>query len=76
MKTIVILCLFLGMFLIMQGVFDQKLLAAQNQKQVEYKFVPRTYYEEQLDNNGIYDKVATLFNQDEPWYNKAVGSKI
>ena len=42
MKSLVILVLFVGMFLIVQGVFDGKLKAAQENKQIEYKFIPRT----------------------------------
>jgi hypothetical protein len=70
MKSLVILTLFIGLFFVMQGVYEQKLAYAEANKKIEYKFVPRTYYEEQLDNSGFYDKVSPLFNSGTPWVGK------
>ena len=78
MKTIVIFVLFVGMFLIIQGVYDEKLKAATENKQVVYKFIPRTYYEEQLDGSSsdVTAKVASMFNRESPWFERAIGAPL
>jgi hypothetical protein len=73
MKSLVILVLFVGMFLIVQGVFDGKLKAAQENKQIEYKFIPRTYYEEQLDSMQLQTKMSRMFDQVSPWFDRVNG---
>jgi len=75
MKTVIILILFVGMFLIIQGVFEEKLRAVEGNKQVVYKFIPRTYYEEQLDND-LTSKVAPMFNKTAPWFDRNVGEAL
>lgn len=76
MKTVVIFVLFIGMFLIIQGVFDEKLKAVEENKKVVYKFIPRTYYEEQIDESNVTSKVSTMFNKESPWFDRAVGEKV
>ena len=75
MKTVVILILFVGMFLIIQGVFEEKLKAVEGNKQVVYKFIPRTYYEEQLEND-LTSKVSPMFNKVGPWFDRNVGESM
>lgn len=76
MKTLVILVLFVGMFLIIQGVYDEKLKVAQDKKQIVYKFIPRTYYEEQLQENELESKMSKMFSQVSPWYDRAQGPDL
>ena len=76
MKSLVILVLFVGMFLIVQGVFDGKLKAAQENKQIEYKFIPRTYYEEQLDSMQLQTKMSRMFDQVSPWFDRVNGPAL
>jgi hypothetical protein len=71
MKTLVILVLFVGMFLIIQGVYDEKLKAAEENKQVVYKFIPRTYYEEQLQDSDLETKMASMFSKASTWNERA-----
>jgi hypothetical protein len=62
MKTLLIFIMFTGMFLVISGVYEQRLDLAQKDKKVEYRFIPRTLYEEQLSNNTTFaDKVQPLF---------------
>lgn len=59
MKSIAILLLCIGMFLIIQGYYSQRentLLT--EQPRVQIKFVPRTLYEEQLSDE---DRVSLHF---------------
>ena len=78
MKTMVIFVLFVGMFLVIQGVYEEKLKAANENKQVVYKFIPRTYYEEQLDSKSadLTSKVAPMFNKESPWFDRTVGAPL
>ena len=66
MKAFVVLLIFAGMFMITHGVYEQRLQAA-SKKQVEYKFIPRTYYEEQLAEVNLMDTMFDMYNKDSPW---------
>lgn len=66
--------LFAGMFLIMAGIYEEKLKEAENKTRVEYRFIPRTYYEEQLADSDLSMKVADMFNRESPWFDRTVGS--
>lgn len=62
MKTLLIFILFAGMFLVISGVYEQRLELAKKDKKIEYRFIPRTLYEEQLASNTTFaDKVKPLF---------------
>lgn len=76
MKSFIILVLFIGMFLIMNGIYEQKLKAAQDDKKVEYKFVPRTYFEEQIGDSDVTSKMADMFNHAAPWFDRFVGAGL
>lgn len=56
MKTIIIFILFVGMFMIISGVYEQKLAQAHKDKKIEYRFIPRSIYDEQLANNTLFAK--------------------
>jgi len=60
MKSFIVLVLFIGIFLIVNGVYEQKLLAATSKKQIEYRFVPRTFYDEQIEPD-LMNKVSGMF---------------
>lgn len=69
MKSFVILLLFAGTMLIMHGIYEQKLKAAKENKSVEYRFIPRTYYEEQLATPDLTKKMGSMFESQyaDPW---------
>lgn len=67
MKILIIFVLFIGLFLIMQGVYDEKIKTIESNKKIEYKFIPRTYYEEQLADSQLSSQVESMFNYDSPW---------
>lgn len=76
MKTLVILVLFIGMFLIIQGVYDEKLKAATEKKEIVYKFIPRTYYEDQLQDADLESKMSGMFNKVSPWFDRVQGPAL
>ena len=60
--------LFVGMFLVVHGIYEEKFQALKRNVKIEYRFVPRTFYEEQLmDANGsLSDKFKNIFAEDDP----------
>lgn len=78
MKPLILLFMFVGMFLIVNGIYEQKLKAAENNKRVEYRFVPRTFYDEQLSYNSgdVTLKTANMFNHASPWFDRNVGAGL
>lgn len=68
MKTVIILMLFIGLFFIANGVYEQKIKALEENPKIVYKFVPRTYYEEQLYGESVSTKMTDMFHGDQPWF--------
>lgn len=67
MKVVVILLLFIGMFFVINGVYEQKLNSVKQDKKIEYKFIPRTYYEEQVAGVDLNNKFNSMFDSASPW---------
>jgi predicted HAD superfamily phosphohydrolase len=63
MKSLVVLVLFIGLFMITHGVYEQKLKSISEKEKIVYKFIPRTLYEEQLGNNTVTSKLNSMFNE-------------
>jgi hypothetical protein len=66
--------LFAGMFLVVHGIYEEKLKIAEQNTRIEYKFIPRTYYEEQLGDSELSLKMAPMFNGESPWYDRTIGA--
>ena len=68
MKSIILLFLFLGAFLVLSGIYEEKIKLAESRKKIEYKFIPRTYYEEQLSaQDHLSSRVGDMFKEADPW---------
>lgn len=74
MKSIILLCVFVGAFLVITGIYEEKIRVAELNKNVEYKFIPRSYLDEQLANDDLSLKVADNFNFVSPWFDRTVGA--
>ena len=63
MKAWLIFSMFVAMFLIVHGIYEEKFRALQRNVKIEYRFVPRTFYEEQLSNaeGSLSDKFKNMF---------------
>lgn len=73
MQTLVVVLLFIGMALVMHGIYDEKQRAHEDNVRVEYRFLPRTLYDEQLaqaDTAGVF---KNMFDRDSPWFERTVG---
>lgn len=61
--------LFVGMFLVIHGIYEEKFAALKREGvRVEYRFIPRTYYEEQLMNaeGSLATKFKSMFEGEDP----------
>ncbi len=69
MKIFVVLILFVGMAMIIHGVYEEKYKELEKNVRVEYRFLPRTLYEEQLGNEdpNLTGKFSNMFQSDSPW---------
>ncbi len=70
MKSIAVFVLFLGMFLVVQGYYQQKLEAHKNTAKAEtqIKFIPRSTYEDQLSNDQkVSQQFKSMFDEITTW---------
>jgi hypothetical protein len=67
-RTWLIFALFVGMLLVVHGIYEEKLQATKRNVRVEYRFVPRTFYEEQLANaeGSLSTKFKNMFEGSDP----------
>ena len=68
MRTLIVLMLFAGMAMIVHSVYEEKLARARKQVKVEYRFLPRTLYEEQMAQTDTLGNFKTMFDRASPWY--------
>jgi len=73
MQSLAVLLLFVGMFMVVHGVYEEKLRTIHETTRVEYRFIPRTLYEEQMANAGpgVTSEFSNLFDASAPWYARA-----
>jgi len=68
MQALVVLLLFVGVVMVMHGVYEERVAVLEKQTRIEYRFVPRTYYDEQLAAHPDLDsKFGTMFSKESPW---------
>lgn len=66
MKNLIILFLFVGIFTIVHSIYENKFEELKKDKKIEYRFVPRTYYDEQLGEPDVSNKFAAMFEPIRP----------
>jgi hypothetical protein len=57
----------------MQGIHEQRLKTMKKLIKTEYKFVPRTLYDEVLTNNDVQSTYKNYFDSPDPWYERNIG---
>lgn len=72
MKAIIFFLMIVGVFMVMHGIYQQKYNALQENRRIEYRFLPRTYYEEQINDTDVASKFKSLFDKESPWFDKNV----
>ena len=77
LKPIIMFLFFTAAFLVITGIYEQKLSAAEENRKIEYRFIPRTFYEEQLaKTNTVTEQVGNIFTNESPWFDRTVGSLL
>ena len=77
MKSLFILMLFIASLFIIIGIYEQKLSIATSNTEIEYRFIPRTFYEEQMGEGAqVSDKFGSIFNKESPWFDRTIGPII
>ena len=71
MKPVILFIFFVGVFLIIHGIYEQKYQALKDNVRVEYRFIPRTYYEEQLAQATVSSQFKNMF-QGDTWFERTV----
>jgi hypothetical protein len=72
MKAIVFFLLIVGLFMIIHGIYQQRFNALQENRRVEYRFLPRTFYEEQIADTDVSSKFKVMFDKESPWFERNV----
>jgi hypothetical protein len=65
MKFFILFTIFVGILMVIDGVYKEKLNNAKKNVKVEYRFVPRSYYDEQLFSNNFESKFSNLFDEEQ-----------
>ena len=68
MKSLSLLVLILGIVFITVGYMDNKVKENQSEKIIEYRFVPRSIYDEQIKPTDLNDTFSTMFSDIDPIY--------
>jgi len=67
MQPLIMLMLFAGMAIVLHSIYDEKLKRAERQVKVEYRFLPRTLYEEQMEHTDVVGKFKGIFDRSSPF---------
>lgn len=65
MKSIVILLFLIGIVMIMVGYTRQYSICPN--PRVEYRYIPRTFYDEQLSGENVLKQFSSMFQDSNPW---------
>lgn len=73
MKTFILFLFFLGIILLIHGIYEQKYRSLSDNVRIEYRFIPRTFYEEQLaENPMVASNFKNMFQKESPWFERNV----
>ncbi len=76
MKTLILFFLFIGMFMIVHGIYQEKYEKLKKDVRVKYKFIPRTYYDEMVTNNVYTSQASKVMFEDQQPDTRSAGFPI
>lgn len=76
MKTLILLFLFIGMFMIVHGIYQEKYEKLKKDVRVKYRFIPRTYYDEMVTNNVYTSQASKVMFEDQQPDTRSAGFPI
>jgi hypothetical protein len=56
---------FFGIILILNGIHEDKIKEAEKNVKIQYRFVPRSYYDEQVFSSQFESKFSNLFDEEQ-----------
>ena len=65
MKSIVILLFMVGVIMILIGYTRQYSICPN--PRIEYRYIPRTFFDEQLSSPNILKQFSSMFEEENPW---------
>jgi len=66
MKSLSLFVLMLGVIMVTVGYMDKKIKKAEKEKEIEYRFVPKSIYEQQIQPVNLSDTFSTMFSDIDP----------
>ena len=75
MKTIVIIILIVGIIFITIG-YMENYNNCQPDKKIEYRYIPRTFYNKPGTQNNLKKYYGNIFNQPSIWLTRPFGSNL
>tara|TARA_B110001469_G_C9388795_1_gene200889 strand:+ start:150 stop:365 length:216 start_codon:yes stop_codon:yes gene_type:complete len=66
MKSLSLLVLVVGIVFITVGYMDNKVQNLKSETKIEYRFVPRSIYDEQIKPTNLNDTFSTMFSAIDP----------
>ena len=75
MKLFILLILFSGILIVVQGINKDIIKKTKERVKVEYRFVPRSYYDDMLLNKQFSSISDNLNNNDDEWMNRNISKK-
>lgn len=76
MQAVIILLFFIGMFFIVAGIYEQRFKTLKDLVRTEYKFIPRTLYDEAYSSTDLNAMYKNYFDSPDPWSNSTSTSQI
>lgn len=71
MNALVVLLLFAGFALVMHAVHEERVRRLEREVRVEYRFIPRTLYEDQMAQADVAGRFKGMFEAASPWAGEA-----
>ena len=68
MQSLSLLVLILGIVFITVGYMDNKVKDTKQEKIIEYRFVPRSIYDEQIKPTDLNNTFSSMFSDIDPIY--------
>jgi hypothetical protein len=71
MNALIAVLLFAGLVMVVHSIYEEKYKRLKREVRVEYRFIPRTLYEEQMAQSDVSGLFRSMFNDAAPWYGEA-----
>lgn len=76
MKSLIFFLFLIGMIVIIHAIYEQKFNSLKDNIKVEYRFIPRTYYEQQLSDSTVSSNFKNMFEKTSPWFERNVSGGL